>query len=156
MRKFRNMQEATGVSEELATALAEEWRALNQRIENQRERADRLRELADQFYEQARRDAVLLAELEGLVGLAPQLRLESLDEELRGRRLQEVAVEILEAEVGRGEPIHYRDWFERLRGRGHRISGRNPLANFLAQVSRAPDVERVGSRTGVYRLRAVA
>jgi hypothetical protein len=149
------MKEATGVSAELATALAEEWRALKRRIEDQLERADRLRELADQFYEQARRDEVLLTELEGLVGLAPQLRIEALDEELRGQRLREVAVEILEADVGRGEPIHYRDWFERLRGRGHRVSGRDPLANFLAQVSRAPDVERVGSRTGMYRLRAV-
>lgn len=150
------MGEATPVSEELANALAEEWHALKRRIEDQLERAERLHELADHLYEQARRDGVLLAELEGLVGLAPQLRLEALDEELRGRRLQEVAVAILEADVGRGAPIHYRDWFERLRKRGHRVSGRDPLANFLSQVSRAPDVERVGSRTGMYRLRAVA
>ncbi|MGH2974092.1 MAG: hypothetical protein ACRDLL_04390 [Solirubrobacterales bacterium] len=142
------------VSAALGTALAEEWRALTSRVEEQRERADRLRALADQVEEQARRDAVLLAELQGLAGIAPQLRIETLDEELRGRRLREVAIEILEADVGRGEPIHYKEWFQRLRDRGHRVSGRDPLANFLAQISRDPDIERVGSRTGLYRLRA--
>lgn len=141
------------VSPEFQAAVVEEWRALTKRIQEQRERADRLRALADQVHEQTRQDEALLAELEGLVGIAPQLRLETLDAELRGKRLQEVAIELLEAEVGRGEPIHYREWFERLQARGHRISGRDPLANFLAQISRADGVERVGSRTGVYKLR---
>jgi hypothetical protein len=63
---------------------------------------------------------------------------------------------MLEAELGRGEPIHYREWFDRLRARGHRVSGRDPLANFLPQISRADGVERVGSRTGVYKLRNAA
>jgi hypothetical protein len=148
------MPERPEVSAELESALTEEWRALTARVEEQRERADRLRALADQVEEQARRDELLLAELKGLAGIAPQLRVETLDQELRGRRLREVAIEILEADLGRGEPIHYKEWFQRLRGRGHRISGRDPLANFLAQISRDPDIERVGSRTGLYQLRA--
>jgi hypothetical protein len=148
------MPEGLEVSVELETALTEEWRALTARVVEQRERADRLRGLADQVEEQARRDELLLAELKGLAGVAPQLRIETLDHELRGRRLREVAIEILEADVGRGEPIHYKEWFQRLRDRGHRISGRDPLANFLAQIGRDPDIERVGSRTGLYRLRA--
>ena len=92
------------LSKELETALAAEWRSLTQRIEDQRERADRLRALADQVQEQAHRDELLLAELEGLVGLAPELRLETLNQELRGRRLQEVAIEILRSDVDLGRP----------------------------------------------------
>lgn len=148
------MPKGLEVSVELETALTEEWRALTARVVEQRERADRLRVLAEQVEEQARRDELLLAELKGLAGIAPQLRIEALDHELRGRRLREVAIEILEADVGRGEPIHYKEWFQRLRDRGHRVSGRDPLANFLAQIGRDPDIERVGSRTGLYRLRA--
>ncbi len=34
------------------------------------------------------------------------------------------------------------------------IGGRNPRATFLAQVHRAPGIERVGSRNGRYFLRA--
>ena len=150
------MAEEQELSKDLEGALAQEWRALTARIEDQRERADRLRALADQLQEQARRDELLLEELKGLAGRAPQLHLESLNQELRGRRLQEVAVEIFRADVGAGEAIHYRDWFDRLRQHGHRVSGKDPLANFLAQVSRAPEIERVGSRTGLYRLRDAA
>ena len=148
------MPEGAEVSTEFESALTEEWRALTARVEEQRERADRLRSLADQVEEQARRDEQLLVELKGLAGVAPQLRIESLDNELRGRRLCEVAIEILEAEVGRETPVHYREWFERLRERGHRVRGRDPLANFLAQISRDPQIEHVGSRTGLYQLRA--
>ena len=79
------------VSPDFQAAIVEEWRAVVQRIQDQRERADRLRALADQVNEQTRQDEALLAELEGLIGVAPQLRLETLDAELRGRRLQEVA-----------------------------------------------------------------
>ncbi len=148
------MLEELEASGDLEAVLTEEWRALAARVDEQRDRADRLRALAEQVDEQARRDEGLLAELKGLTGIAPQLRIETLDRELRGRRLREVAIEILEADVGRGEPIHYKEWFQRLRDRGHRVSGRDPVANFLAQISRDPEIERVGSRTGLYQLRA--
>lgn len=150
------MPEGAELSADLESALTEEWRTLAARVEEQRERADRLRALADQVEDQVRRDEALLAELRGLAGVAPQLRIESLNYELRGRRLREVAIEILEAEQGRGEPIHYKEWFERLRARGHRVPGRDPVANFLAQISRDPEIERVGSRTGLYQLRPAA
>ena len=45
----------------------------------------------------------------------PQLRIERLDRQLRGKRLQEVAVDILRREVGVDRAVHYREWFALLR-----------------------------------------
>jgi len=36
---------------------------------------------------------------------------------------------------------------------GWRVTGRDPLVTFLAGISRSPDVEGIGRRTGLYRLR---
>ena len=130
----------------------EEWRELRARVERQRDRADRMRALADQLQHRAAEGERLLEEMESLLGVSAQLALETLTEELRGRRLLEVATRLLAAELEPGEAIHYRDWYERLCQRGHRVSGRDPLANFLAHISKAPEVEGVGSRTGLYRL----
>jgi hypothetical protein len=94
----------------------------------------------------------LLSEIEELMDLRPQLRLERLDRQLRGRRLQEIAVEILRSRAADRRPVHYREWFAYLRAEGYEVAGRDPLATFLTQVSRADGVERVGVRRGLYRL----
>lgn len=94
----------------------------------------------------------LLSEIEELMDLQPQLRLERLDRQLRGRRLQEVAVEILRRRAADRRPVHYREWFAYLRADGYEVAGRDPLATFLTQISRADGVERVGARRGLYRL----
>jgi hypothetical protein len=94
----------------------------------------------------------LLRELAALLGKDPQLRLEDLDARLRGRRLCEVAVEVLRRQVGPGQPIHYKQWYALLTATGYGVAGRDPIATFLAQVHRATDVERVGHRTGRYKL----
>lgn len=138
----------------LSEALAHEHRALVDRICAQREQVERLWALAERLEEQARRDEHLLNELESALGLSDQLRLEDLDARLRGRRLQEVAIGVLSERLGEGREIHYRDWYALLQESGYRIGGRDPLATFLAQVNRAPNVERVGQRTGRYRLQA--
>ena len=143
-----------GEASVLGEALGHEHRALVERIRAQREQIDRLWALAERLEEQARRDEHLLSELESALGLADQLRLEELDARLRGRRLQEVAVEVLAERFGAGREIHYRDWYALLKGSGYRVGGRDPLATFLAQVNRAPNVERIGQRTGRYRLQA--
>jgi len=137
-----------------AATLSDEHRALAQRVSEQRERANRLRALADHVEEQAARDEHMLRELEGLLGIAPQLRLEQLDRCLRGQRLEEVAIEILTRKVAPGQPVHYREWFDLLRQAGHCVGGKDPFATFLAQVNRSPSVERLGRRSGMYRLRA--
>jgi hypothetical protein len=136
--------------------LAQEYLALKARLAEGRERADRLRKLADHLDAQVTRDEHALREFEGALGMRAQLQIEALDRELRGRRLQEVAVEVLARDVGFGKPVHYRDWYALLRAAGYRVSGKDPLASFLAQVSRADGVEQLGQRSGQYRLRAMA
>jgi hypothetical protein len=79
-----------------------------------------------------------------------------LSEELRGERLREVALEVLKRLSVSGDPVHYRIWFEALIGSGYRVLGRDPLATFLTHITRIEGVERVGSRTGLYRLRVAA
>lgn len=128
------------------------YRELLAQVVEQRERADRLRLLADQMQANAERDEHLLGELEALLGKDPQLRLEELDHRLRGQRLREVAIEVLKREVGPGRLIHYKQWYELLVASGYRVRGRDPVATFLAQVHRAEGIERVGHRSGRYRL----
>ncbi len=132
--------------------LENEYRGLVAQVLEQRERADRLRMLADQLDENARRDEHLLRELAAVLGKDPQLRIEDLDERLRGQRLREVAIEILGREVGPGQAIHYRQWYGLLTAAGHRVAGRDPVATFLVQIQRADGVERVGQRSGRYQL----
>jgi hypothetical protein len=139
-----------GSSDELVA----ECRAMAVRVREGRERADRLRALADHSEAQAARDEQLLAELEAALGLADQLRLEDLDPRLGGQRLEQVAVELLRQEREFGETIHYRDWFALIRKAGYHVSGKDPIATFLAQLQRSDEVEPVGRRTGLYRLRA--
>ena len=115
-------------------------------------RAELHRRLLDQLEVELATQTRLLREIEELIDLRPQLRLERLDRQLRGRRLQEVAVEVLQRRVSDRRPVHYREWFAYLRSEGYEVGGRDPLATFLTKVSRAHGVERVGSRTGLYRV----
>ena len=110
------------------------------------------RQLLEQLEVELATQTRLLREIEELIDLRPQLRLERLDRQLRGRRLQEVAVAVLRRRVSDQRPVHYREWFAYLRAEGYEVVGRDPLATFLTQVSRAEGVERVGSRTGLYRV----
>lgn len=124
------------------------------RVREGRERADRLRALADHSEAQAARDELLLAELEAALGLADQLRLEDLDPRLGGQRLEQIAVGLLRQQRQFGEAIHYRDWFRLVRMAGYEVTGKDPLATFLTQLRRSDAVESVGRRSGLYRLRA--
>jgi hypothetical protein len=126
---------------------------LRKRIKLTLAKAGALSAQAKELEQHAAADAVLLREIEDVLDLAPQLRVDLQTEELRGQRLRDVAVEILRAEVGAGTPIHYRDWFRLVRDAGHRIAGTNPLAAFLTVVSRSEQVERMGTRSGMYQLR---
>jgi hypothetical protein len=95
----------------------------------------------------------LLEQLEGLLGRAVQLSIDDLDGRLRGQRLLEVAVQLLDQQPGRREPIHYKDWFQILVDNGYRVGGKDPVATFLAQINRSDRVESLGNRSGRYRLR---
>jgi len=124
------------------------------RVEQSRERAERLRALAEQAEQQAAAEEKLLRDLAGVLGLSPQTSIDDLDARLRGKRLREVAVRVLTDRHGAGEPIHYRQWYELVRGEGFAVAGKDPLATFLAQIGRAPEVDAVGRRSGLYLVRA--
>jgi hypothetical protein len=78
--------------------------------------------------------------------------LEQLDERLRGQRLQEIAVRVLAEHRAPGEAMHYKQWYGLLRDAGYSVGGKEPLATFLATVSRSPQIQAVGQRSGLYVL----
>lgn len=96
--------------------------------------------------------ARLLRSIDEMLGLAPQLSIDSMHRELRGRKLQEIAVELLRQKRAPGTVIHYKEWFELLIDAGLCVAGKDPLATFLTQIARAPAVESVRPRSGLYRL----
>ena len=115
-----------------------------------RNRAERLQALADDARAQAEAQEVALRDLAELVGIDPQLRLEQLDSRLGGQRLQEIAVQVLEARHPQGEPIHYKQWYSLLREAGYVIGGKDPQATFLASIRRSSQVRSIGKRSGLY------
>ena len=139
--------------ETLDQALLGEAVALKRRIEAQAEQAERLRLLADRIDDQTQRERALLEQLECALGRSVQLSIDDLDGRLRGQRLLDVAVTLLEEQIGKGHEIHYREWFQLLQNHGYRVGGKDPLGTFLAQINRAESVESVGKRTGRYRLK---
>lgn len=132
--------------------LDEERGALVERIEQLQARVELHRSVFERLAEQLANETRLLREIEELQDRRPQLRLERLDRELKGRRLQDVAVEVLRRRAGVDAVVHYREWFAMLQAEGFEIGGRNPVNTFLTNVNRATSVQRVGDRSGLYRL----
>jgi hypothetical protein len=124
------------------------------RLDALREQSRRIHDLAEAIDRDADEVAHLLRAIEEMLGTAPQLSLESIHEELRGKKLQEIAVELLSQRHGPGSPVHYRDWFDLLVGAGLRVGGKDPLATFLTQIARSPAIESVRPRSGLYQLRS--
>jgi hypothetical protein len=141
---------ATAAASDPRSALLDEYGELARSIAIQRERAERLRALADQATAHAEDQERSLRELAELLGIDPQLRLEELDARLRGQRLQEIAIRVLGECHPPGEPIHYKRWYTLLREAGYSVGGKDPLATFLASVSRSRSVRAVGRRSGLY------
>ena len=132
--------------------LGRERDCLRRRVHELRQRAIVHREVLQHLKHQLAQEERPLRETEELSDRSPQLRLERLDRQLKGRRLQEVAVAVLRQKIGGDQAIHYREWFALLRSEGYEISGRDPVNTFLTGIGRAAEVERVGSRTGLYRV----
>ncbi len=133
--------------------LAKEYLAIKSRVLEARNRADRLHRLAEHVEAQAAADEHILRELEGALGMRAQLQIEQLDQALSGRRVAEVAIAVAKRDLDPGQVIHYKEWYALLQAAGFRIAGKDPLASFLSNISRCPDVEAVGNRSGRYRLR---
>jgi predicted RNase H-like nuclease (RuvC/YqgF family) len=144
------------LSADFVEAAVHQRETLQKNVQKLRAEVERLRAKADELETKAGLDERLLRELEDILELAPQLRVDLQTEELRGQRLRQVAIEILRNEVGDGESIHYREWFRLVRAAGHRVAGKDPMASFLTQVSRSDAVEPLGARSGLYRLRPAA
>lgn len=126
------------------------------RLAEEQERVEHFETLAAEAREEAKSLADSIRAIEEVGGLAPQLAMCEISEELRGERLREVALEVLQRLSASGDPVHYRLWFEALVQAGFRVSGRDPLATFLTQITRIDNVESVGRRSGLYRLRVAA
>jgi hypothetical protein len=144
--------EVVGLAAASDRVLQRERQHLTKSIVELRERAEIHREMLESMEEQLAQEERLLREVEELSDQRPQLRIERLDRQLRGKRLQEVAVEVLRREVGVDQTIHYRQWFSLLRAQGFEIRGKDPLNTFLTGVGRADGVESIGGRSGLYRL----
>lgn len=108
--------------------------------------------LANHAAREAERVAHAIRELGEILGIEDQLSIIQLSDELRGERLREVAAEILWRNFKAGDVVHYKQWLELVVRDGHRIGGKDPTATFLTQVARVDSVERVGKRSGLYRL----
>jgi hypothetical protein len=153
-RRGSRGREVISLSDASDRFLQKERQRLATNIAELRKRAEIHREMLESMEEQLAQEERLLREVEELSDQRPQLRLERLDRQLRGKRLQEVAVEVLRREVGIDQPIHYREWFALLRAHGFEIRGKDPLNTFLTGVGRAEGVESIGGRSGLYLLAA--
>jgi hypothetical protein len=141
------------LSQRLREAATAERALVAKRVDDLREQACRLRELAEGVETDLAATTRLLHQLDEMLGDTPQLSLTPSDETLRGQRLRDVAIQVLKHHKGEATAVHYREWYELVVHDGHRIAGKDPVASFLTQVSRAPEVEPVGRRSGLYRLR---
>lgn len=103
---------------------------------------------------EADRYARTIRELGELLGVEDQLSITELSDELRGARLREVAADVLWRNFHAGDVVHYKQWLACVVAEGYRIGGKNPTATFLTQVARVDSVERLGRRSGLYRLNA--
>lgn len=143
----------THLSEHLQRAVEQEREVVAARLEMLREQSERLHELAAKVDADVEATTRLLRGMDEMLGLAPQMSLEA-HGELRGQKLQEIAVELLRQKKGAGVTVHYREWYGWMLDSGLRVSGKDPLSTFLTQVARAPAVESVRPRSGLYRLTA--
>lgn len=149
------MAKADAASTDFLEAAKAERDRLAARLAEALERVEHFETLAAEARAEAESLADSIKAVEEVAGLAPQLAICEISEELRGERLREVALEVLQRLSATGDPVHYRVWFEALLQSGYRVSGRDPLATFLTQITRIERVQSVGRRSGLYRLRVV-
>ena len=142
------------LSQRAQSVVAEERAAVAERIDELRRQSNALHALVVEADAELAGAERLLRQMDEVLGLEPQLPLDVLSEELRGRRLREVAVQILRSSRDVGVVIHYTEWFELVIAAGVTVGGKNPVATFLTQIAKDPAVESVRPRSGLYRLAA--
>jgi hypothetical protein len=137
------------------SALAERDKLIA-RYEECRGRHEQLLQEVEEVALEADRYLRTIRELGEVLEIEDQLSLTMLNDELRGDRLREIAADVLWRHHKAGDVVHYKDWLALVVAEGHKIGGKNSAATFLTQVARETTVERVGRRTGLYKLVAVA
>jgi hypothetical protein len=135
----------------LATA---ERASLLERYEAWRARSEHHAELAAEASREAERYARTIRELGEILKVEDQLSLVEVSDNLRGQRLRDIAAEVIWRHHLAGDVVHYKEWFELVVADGYRIGGKDPAATFLTQVAHVASVERIGRRSGLYRLLA--
>jgi hypothetical protein len=140
------------LSDEFKTSAAMERATLLTRYEEARALSEHHAQLAEQAAREAGRYAKTIRELGELLEIEDQLSIVQLSDQLRGERLREIATDVLWRHHRAGDIVHYKQWFDLVVADGYRIGGKNPAATFLTQVARVQTVERVGRRSGLYRL----
>ena len=144
------------LSDEARIIVARERTAVAERVEGLKRQSETLHAVVDRVDTELGDAERLLRQMDEMLGLVPQLPLDVLSQELRGQRLRDVAVQVLQERCGPGVVIHYTDWFSMLAEAGVRVGGKNPVATFLTQIGKAPRVESVRPRSGLYRLAPAA
>jgi hypothetical protein len=150
------MARAPSPSSDFVEAAKAERDQLAKRLADAQERIEHFETLAGAAEDEAKALGTRIRAIEEVAGLAPQMAICEISEEIRGERLREVALDVLRQLSASGDPVHYRAWFDALVESGFRVSGRDPLATFLTQITRIDKVESVGRRSGLYRLRIAA
>jgi hypothetical protein len=148
------MSQLAILSEQARPVVEREREAVASRVEDLRRQSAVLHAVVEEVDQHLAREEGLLRRMDEILGLAPQLALDALDGELRGQRLREIAVQVLRERRGVGREIHYTDWFELVKQAGVRVGGKAPIATFLTQITKAPEVESVRPRSGLYRLKS--
>lgn len=143
---------ATALSDKAHAVIAQERSEVADRLAQLRRQSESLHVLVAEVDAELESAERLLRQMDEVLGLRPQLPLDTVNDELRGRRLREIAVQVLRAQHGDGTIIHYTDWLELVTQAGVKVGGKNPVATFLTQISQADGVESVRPRSGLYRL----
>ena len=140
------------LSPEFQAMAAAEREALLKRYEECKARSDHYAALGAEAMREAERYARTIRELGEILEVEDQLSLVDLSDQLRGERLRAIAAEVLWRHHNAGDVVHYKDWFQLVVADVYRIGGKDPSSTFLTQVARVDSVERIGRRSGLYRL----
>src|SRR5438105_5134277 len=109
------------LSDHVLDQVRQEHPLVAQRVEELRDQSQRLHALTERVDEELEEAMRMLRSIEEMLGIAPQLSIEAFSGELRGRRLREIAIQILRQRRDPGEVVHYREWYALVTGAGVRV-----------------------------------
>src|SRR4051794_8357669 len=102
------MAKAELASGDFLKAAQAERDLLAARLAEAHDRGEHFEALAADARDEVRSLSDSIRAIEEVAGLAPQLAICQISEELRGERLRDVALEVLQRLSASGDPVHYR------------------------------------------------